>query len=72
MKRDSKLFSHDLVIEVSGEENPIDTSHIYSGELYGKCVSFKGSVSDSFVALLFFNSKPLCITFWVTSQLKRC
>lgn len=36
MKRDSKLFSPDLVIEVSGEENPIDTSHIYSGELYGK------------------------------------
>ncbi|XP_063331974.1 disintegrin and metalloproteinase domain-containing protein 10 [Pelmatolapia mariae] len=36
MKRDSKLFSPDLVIEVSGEENPIDTSHIYSGELYGE------------------------------------
>lgn len=36
LKRDTKLFSPDLVIEVSGQEEPIDTSHIYSGEIFGK------------------------------------
>lgn len=36
MKRDTNLFAQDLKVEVSGEEIPYDTSHIYSGELYGK------------------------------------
>uniref|UniRef100_A0A665VEE0 Disintegrin and metalloproteinase domain-containing protein 10 n=1 Tax=Echeneis naucrates TaxID=173247 RepID=A0A665VEE0_ECHNA len=36
MKRDTTLFSPDLVIEVSGEETPSDTSHIYSGEVFGE------------------------------------
>ena len=36
MKRDTSLFSPDLIIEVSGEEMPVDTSHIYSGEIFGK------------------------------------
>lgn len=40
MKRDTALFSPDLIIEVSGEEVPIDTSHIYSGEVFGKSSSF--------------------------------
>ncbi|XP_061737935.1 disintegrin and metalloproteinase domain-containing protein 10 isoform X1 [Nerophis ophidion] len=36
MRRDTSVFSPDLEIEVSGEEAPIDTSHIYSGELLGE------------------------------------
>ncbi|XP_061610773.1 disintegrin and metalloproteinase domain-containing protein 10 [Phyllopteryx taeniolatus] len=36
MKQDTSLFSPDLVIETSGNEEPIDTSHIYSGELFGE------------------------------------
>lgn len=35
MKRDTQLFAEDLKVEVSGEEIPYDTSHIYTGELYG-------------------------------------
>lgn len=36
MKRDTSLFSPDLKVEVSGEEIPYDTSHIYTGEIYGE------------------------------------
>lgn len=36
MKRDTSLFAPDLKVEVSGEEIPYDTSHIYTGEIYGK------------------------------------
>lgn len=36
MRRDTTLFSPDVIIEVSGEESPIDTSHIYSGEIFGE------------------------------------
>lgn len=36
LKRETALFSPDLLIEVSGDEVPVDTSHIYSGELFGK------------------------------------
>ncbi|KAM8895035.1 disintegrin and metalloproteinase domain-containing protein 10 [Spinachia spinachia] len=47
MKRDTTVFSPDLIIEVSGEETPIDTSHIYSGELFGeKGTLTHGSVVD--------------------------
>nr|XP_020461326.1 disintegrin and metalloproteinase domain-containing protein 10 isoform X1 [Monopterus albus] len=47
MKRDKTIFSPDLIIEVSGEESPIDTSHIYSGELFGeKGTLTHGSVVD--------------------------
>ncbi|XP_034413347.1 disintegrin and metalloproteinase domain-containing protein 10 isoform X2 [Cyclopterus lumpus] len=47
MKRDTTLFSPDLIIEVSGEEAPIDTSHIYSGEIFGeKGTLTHGSVVD--------------------------
>uniref|UniRef100_A0A674NA71 Disintegrin and metalloproteinase domain-containing protein 10 n=1 Tax=Takifugu rubripes TaxID=31033 RepID=A0A674NA71_TAKRU len=41
MKRDTQLFAEDLKVEVSGEEIPYDTSHIYTGELYGE----KGTLS---------------------------
>ncbi|TRZ00606.1 hypothetical protein DNTS_031644, partial [Danionella cerebrum] len=41
MKRDTSLFSPDLKVEVSGEEIPFDTSHIYTGEIYGE----KGSLT---------------------------
>ncbi|XP_068430548.1 disintegrin and metalloproteinase domain-containing protein 10 isoform X2 [Clinocottus analis] len=47
MKRDTTIFSPDLIIEVSGEEAPIDTSHIYSGEVFGeKGTLTHGSVVD--------------------------
>ncbi|XP_056267898.1 disintegrin and metalloproteinase domain-containing protein 10 [Pseudoliparis swirei] len=47
MKRDTTLFSPDLIIEVSGEEVSIDTSHIYSGEVFGeKGTLTHGSVVD--------------------------
>ncbi|XP_068597985.1 disintegrin and metalloproteinase domain-containing protein 10 [Brachionichthys hirsutus] len=45
MKRDTSLFSPDLIIEVSGEEEPIDTSHIYSGEIFGE----KGTITHGSV-----------------------
>lgn len=47
MKRDTKLFSPDLIIDVSGAEDPIDISHIYSGEIFGeKGTLTHGSVID--------------------------
>uniref|UniRef100_A0A8C9ZQ23 Disintegrin and metalloproteinase domain-containing protein 10 n=1 Tax=Sander lucioperca TaxID=283035 RepID=A0A8C9ZQ23_SANLU len=47
MKRDTTLFSPDLIIEVSGEVAPVDTSHIYSGEIFGeKGTLTHGSVVD--------------------------
>ncbi|KAJ7986135.1 hypothetical protein DPEC_G00347650 [Dallia pectoralis] len=47
MKRDASLFSPDLKVEVSGEEIPYDTSHIYSGEIFGeKGTMTHGSVVD--------------------------
>lgn len=36
MKRDTTLFAEDLKVDVSGEEIPFDTSHIYTGEIYGE------------------------------------
>ncbi|XP_037103271.1 disintegrin and metalloproteinase domain-containing protein 10 isoform X1 [Syngnathus acus] len=36
MKKDTSVFSPDFSMEVSGEDEPIDTSHIYSGELLGE------------------------------------
>ncbi|XP_033843907.1 disintegrin and metalloproteinase domain-containing protein 10 [Periophthalmus magnuspinnatus] len=36
MKRDTNLFHPDLKVEVSGVEVPVDTSHIYSGHLFGE------------------------------------
>ncbi|KAJ8272380.1 hypothetical protein COCON_G00112390 [Conger conger] len=41
MKRDTSLFSSDLKVEMSGEEMPYDTSHIYTGDIFGE----KGSLS---------------------------
>ncbi|XP_029001183.1 disintegrin and metalloproteinase domain-containing protein 10 isoform X2 [Betta splendens] len=47
MKRDTDIFSPDLIIEVSGAEEPGDTSHIYSGEIFGeKGTLAHGSVVD--------------------------
>ncbi|XP_051755045.1 disintegrin and metalloproteinase domain-containing protein 10 isoform X2 [Ctenopharyngodon idella] len=47
MKRDTSLFSPDLKVEVSGEEIPYDTSHIYTGEIYGeKGTLTHGSIVD--------------------------
>ncbi|MCI4393175.1 hypothetical protein PGIGA_G00154370 [Pangasianodon gigas] len=47
MKRDTSLFAPDLKVEISGEETPIDTSHIYSGELFGeKDTLTHGSIVD--------------------------
>lgn len=36
MKRDTSVFSPDLKVEISGVEVPVDTSHIYSGHLFGE------------------------------------
>ncbi|KAK7913093.1 hypothetical protein WMY93_013304 [Mugilogobius chulae] len=36
MKRDINIFHPDLKVEVSGEEVPVDTSHIYSGHIFGE------------------------------------
>ncbi|XP_024151231.1 disintegrin and metalloproteinase domain-containing protein 10 [Oryzias melastigma] len=47
MKRDTTLFTPDLVIEDSGDQPPLDTSHIYSGEIFGeKNTLIHGSVVD--------------------------
>ncbi|KAL0188306.1 hypothetical protein M9458_015405, partial [Cirrhinus mrigala] len=40
MKRDTSLFAPDLKVEVSGVEIPYDTSHIYTGEIYGEHDTF--------------------------------
>ncbi|XP_073692308.1 disintegrin and metalloproteinase domain-containing protein 10 isoform X2 [Garra rufa] len=47
MKRDTSLFAPDLKVEVSGVEIPYDTSHIYTGEIYGeKGTLTHGSIMD--------------------------
>ncbi|KAK7891027.1 hypothetical protein WMY93_022990 [Mugilogobius chulae] len=47
MKRDTSLFAQDLKVDVSGEEIPYDTSHIYTGEIYGeKNTLTHGSIVD--------------------------
>ncbi|XP_035379510.1 LOW QUALITY PROTEIN: disintegrin and metalloproteinase domain-containing protein 10-like [Electrophorus electricus] len=47
MKRDTQLFAEDFKLDVSGEETDYDTSHIYTGELYGEQGSMShGSVVD--------------------------
>ncbi|KAK2913794.1 hypothetical protein Q8A67_002193 [Cirrhinus molitorella] len=47
MKRDTSLFAPDLRVEVSGVEIPYDTSHIYTGEIYGeKGTLTHGSIVD--------------------------
>uniref|UniRef100_A0A8C6PVL4 Disintegrin and metalloproteinase domain-containing protein 10 n=1 Tax=Nothobranchius furzeri TaxID=105023 RepID=A0A8C6PVL4_NOTFU len=47
MKRDTSLFAPDLRVDVSGEEVPYDTSHIYTGEIYGeKGTLTHGSIVD--------------------------
>ncbi|XP_058637986.1 disintegrin and metalloproteinase domain-containing protein 10 isoform X2 [Onychostoma macrolepis] len=47
MKRDTSLFAPDLKVEVSGVEIPFDTSHIYTGEIYGeKGTLTHGSIVD--------------------------
>ncbi|XP_035252428.1 disintegrin and metalloproteinase domain-containing protein 10-like [Anguilla anguilla] len=47
MKRDASLFAEDFKLEVSGEETHYDTSHIYSGEIYGEQGSLShGSIVD--------------------------
>ncbi|XP_061891855.1 disintegrin and metalloproteinase domain-containing protein 10-like [Entelurus aequoreus] len=47
MKRDATLFTPDLKVDVSGEESTYDTSHIYTGEIYGeKGTLAHGSIVD--------------------------
>ncbi|XP_077569691.1 disintegrin and metalloproteinase domain-containing protein 10 [Stigmatopora nigra] len=36
MQRDTSTFTPDVVMEVSGNKEPIDTSHIYRGEILGE------------------------------------
>ncbi|KAI1889641.1 hypothetical protein AGOR_G00165040 [Albula goreensis] len=47
MKRDTTMFSHDFKLEMSGEETNYDTSHIYTGEIFGEQGSLShGSIVD--------------------------
>ncbi|XP_026992905.1 disintegrin and metalloproteinase domain-containing protein 10 [Tachysurus fulvidraco] len=47
MRRDTSLFAPDLKVEISGQETLVDTSHIYSGELFGeKGTLTHGSIVD--------------------------
>lgn len=55
MKRDTTLFAQDLKVDVSGQEVPYDTSHIYTGEIYGQtvlCILIYLSILD--LCLIFF------------------
>ncbi|XP_059917311.1 disintegrin and metalloproteinase domain-containing protein 10-like [Gadus macrocephalus] len=45
MKRDTTIFAQDLKVDISGTEIPYDTSHIYTGEIYGE----KGTLSHGSV-----------------------
>ncbi|CAB1322607.1 unnamed protein product [Coregonus sp. 'balchen'] len=45
MKRDTSLFAEDLMVDVGGQEVNYDTSHIYTGEIYGE----KGTLSHGSV-----------------------
>lgn len=44
LKRDNSLFAQDLKVDVSGIEAPYDTSHIYTGEIYGETLLFHKSI----------------------------
>ncbi|XP_055049184.1 disintegrin and metalloproteinase domain-containing protein 10 [Misgurnus anguillicaudatus] len=47
MKRDTRMFSEDFKLEMSGQEMDYDTSHIYTGEIYGEQGTLShGSVVD--------------------------
>ncbi|XP_031138367.1 disintegrin and metalloproteinase domain-containing protein 10-like [Sander lucioperca] len=47
MKRETTLFAQDFKVDVSGDEIPFDTSHIYTGEIYGeKGTLTHGSIVD--------------------------
>ncbi|KAM7152609.1 disintegrin and metalloproteinase domain-containing protein 10 [Macrochelys suwanniensis] len=47
MKRDTSLFSDDFKVEISNKVVDYDTSHIYTGHIYGEQGSFShGSVID--------------------------
>ncbi|XP_064859021.1 disintegrin and metalloproteinase domain-containing protein 10-like isoform X2 [Oncorhynchus nerka] len=45
MKRDTSLFAEDLKVDMGGQEVNYDTSHIYTGEIYGE----KGTLSHGSV-----------------------
>lgn len=60
MMRETTIFSPDLVIEMSGEETPADTSHIYTGEVFGKYVSYcKRGTSQELLLAFCHNAKPV-------------
>lgn len=62
MKRDTNLFAQDLKVEVSGEEIPYDTSHIYTGELYGNIRNM--SLHEHFIVPSFPGTPiPLSLVF---------
>ncbi|MBN3296285.1 ADA10 protein, partial [Amia calva] len=47
MKRETSLFTPDFKVEMSAEEMDYDTSHIYTGEIYGEQGSMShGSIVD--------------------------
>ena len=49
MKRETKIFSHDFKLEMSGEEIDYDPSHIYTGEIFGETHTFISTRGRSLV-----------------------
>lgn len=48
MKRDTSLFSDDFKVEISNQVIDYDTSHIYTGHIYGKYNTLKWIEVQSF------------------------
>lgn len=48
MKRDTSLFSDDFKVEISNQVIDYDTSHIYTGQIYGKYNTLKWIEVQSF------------------------
>lgn len=48
MKRDTSLFSDDFKVQISNQLIDYDTSHIYTGHIYGKYTTLKWVKVQSF------------------------
>lgn len=48
MKRDTSLFTEDFKVETSNQVIDYDTSHIYTGHIYGKYYALKWIKVQSF------------------------
>lgn len=52
MKRDASLFSDDFKVEISNKVTDYDTSHIYTGHIYGKYNILNGLKCKSLIKCL--------------------